>query len=208
VKSAWACSLKQSINIPLGFALFFSIFELSRKAASDVASLTVKELETLRGMLPNPKPPSDKARNTASRVAQGVTLVSGGVVAGLGYEVVCRPFDNARRLVYLEDVRRRGVDSSSSDAGAPPDSLGSRRGGTKPETRSRIVTRVILQKIKKDGVLYFFSNPQQVTHVPDGAVSRATRGMYAVLKTLGRVGPWGVGFLLYESLGGNLTPSV
>lgn len=158
-------------------------------------------------MLPNAKQPSDKTRNTTSRVAQGVTLVSGGVVAGLGYEIVCRPFDNARRLVYLEDVHRRAT-QTSPDAESPRSGSGSERGVPRPETRSRVVMRVIVQKLKSDGVLYFFSNPQQVTHVPDAAVSRATRGMYAALRTLGRVGPWGVGFLLYESLGGNLTPQV
>lgn len=179
----------------IGFALFFSVFELSRKVATDVASLSVNELEILRGMLPNAKPPSDKTRMTTSRVAQGATLVAGGVVAGLGYEMVCRPFDNARRLVYLEDVRRRRETLKSP-------------GAAKPETPSRIIMRVIFQKFKKDGVLYFFSNPQIVTHVPDAAVSRTTRAMYAALRTLGRVGPWGVGFLLYESLGGHLTPPV
>lgn len=160
-------------------------------------------------MLPNAKPPSDKNRNTTSRVVQGVALVSGGVVAGLGYEIVCRPFDNARRLVYLEDAHRRAAHFS------PPLGTGARCGHgspssgcsqSQPEARSRVVMRVLVQRLKNDGVLYFFSNPQRVTHVPDAAVSRATRGMYAALRTLGRVGPWGVGFLLYESLGGNLTP--
>ena len=150
-------------------------------------------------MLPNAKPPSEKTRKTTSRVAQGVTLVAGGVVAGLGYEIVCRPFDNARRLVYLEDVRRRGEPSASATGATST---------TAAEKRSRVAMRVILQKLKKDGALYFFSNPQTVTHVPDAALSRTTRGMYAALRTLGRVGPWGVGFLLYESLGGNLTPSI
>jgi hypothetical protein len=159
-------------------------------------------------MLPNAKPPSDKTRNTTSRVAQGVTLVGGGVVAGLGYEIVCRPFDNARRLVYLDDVHRRAAQTSPSAAESPRGGSGSGRGAPRPETRSRVVTRVIVQKLKNEGVLYFFSNPQQVTHVPDASVSRAARGMYAALRTLGRVGPWGVGFLLYESLGGNLTPQV
>jgi len=157
-------------------------------------------------MLPHAKPPSDKTRNTTSRVAQGVTLVSGGVVAGLGYEIVCRPFDNARRLVYLEDVHTRAAQTSPPDPESPRGGSGSGRGTL--ETRSRVVTRVIVQKLKNDGVLYFFSNPQQVTHIPDATVSRATRGMYAALRTLGRVGPWGVGFLLYESLGGNLAPQV
>jgi hypothetical protein len=119
-----------------------------------------------------------------------VTLVTGGVVAGLGYELACRPFDNARRWVYLDDRHKRGERLAS--------------GAVKVESRIHVVSRVVLEKLKSEGILAFLANPQQVTHTTETYGSGASRALHGMLRTLARVGPWGVGFLLYESLGGNL----
>lgn len=122
----------------------------------------------------------------------GVTLVGGGVVAGLGYEMVCRPFDNARRWVHLDDIHQQTEHLKNSAA--------------KPESRPHVVIRVVLEKLKSDGPLGFFVNPQHYVHVPDASasVSKASRWMHTGLRTLARVGPWGIGFLLYEGMGGGL----
>ncbi|PVG03062.1 hypothetical protein CPB86DRAFT_779955 [Serendipita vermifera] len=191
---AWGCGKDMC-----GFALFFSIFELSRKVASDVAFLAVHELERFKLSMPNGKPLSDKTRTSTARISQGVTLVTGGVVAGLGYELVCRPFDNARRFVYLDDMHKRGERLASNRAGS-----GSHSKSVKVESRIHVVTRVVLERLKSDGIIPFFANPQQTTHTPEPYTSGASRALHGMLRTLARVGPWGVGFLLYESLGGNL----
>ncbi|KAG8828945.1 hypothetical protein FRC17_007290 [Serendipita sp. 399] len=194
---AWGCSKDMC-----GFALFFSLFELSRKVATEVAYLSVDELERLKASLPNARPPSDRTRTSTARIAQGVTLVAGGVIAGLGYEMVCRPFDHARRAVYLDDMHRgaeqQGVSGSSSSSTA----AGTRR--VISPSRARIVTGILLQKLKTDGPLSFFVNPQLATHVQDTATQGSSRGIYALLRTLARVGPWGAGFLIFEAMGGSL----
>ncbi|CAG8453026.1 9394_t:CDS:2 [Acaulospora colombiana] len=169
------------------------------KVASNVAFLSVHELEQFRLSMPNGKPLSDKTRTSTARISQGVTLVTGGVVAGLGYELVCRPFDNARRFVYLDDMHKRAERSASDRTGS-----GSHPKSVKLESRVRVVTRVILERLKYDGILPFFANPQQSPHTPEPYTSGASRALHGMLRTLARVGPWGVGFLLYESLGGNL----
>ncbi|CAG7854050.1 SubName: Full=Uncharacterized protein {ECO:0000313/EMBL:CCA69573.1} [Serendipita indica DSM 11827] len=179
----WGCAKDMC-----GFALFFSIFEFSRATAVEVAYLSVAELERFRAMLPYAKPPSDKTRTSTARIAQGVTLVGGGVAAGLGYEIVCRPFDNARRFVWLDDRHHRGQNPSV----------------TQTESRSRVVARVLFQHLKTHGILSFFANPHTATHTADAASTGASRGIYAVLRTLARVGPWGAGFLIYEALAGEL----
>ena len=97
-------SIRESLTKNSGFALFFSIFEFSRKVSADAAYLAVSELERLRS-----SPSDDKTRKSTARIVHGVTLVGGGVVAGLAYEVVCRPFDNARRWVHLDDLRKRWI---------------------------------------------------------------------------------------------------
>ena len=130
---------------------------------------------------------TDKAKKTAARTVHGVTLVTGGVVAGLGYEMVCRPFDNTRRLVYLDDQHKR-ADSMASHK--PP----------RPETRIHVVGRVVLEKLNEDGPASFFRNPQPTAHASTGP----NTWVYAGLRTLTRLGPWGVGFLVWEFMGGGL----
>lgn len=174
--------LSNITNYYIGFALFFSIFEFSRKVSADIAFYSVSELERFRSS------PSDKTRNSTARIVHGMTLVGGGVVAGLGYEMVCRPFDNARRWVHLNDMHRQA-----------------QRVNIKAESRPHVVARVVLEKLRHEGPLPFFTNPQHLTH--DATASSGSvpvRFLHWGLRTLGRVGPWGIGFLLYETMGEGL----
>ena len=96
------------------------------------------------------------------------------VIAGLAYEIVSRPFDVARRLV-LRDRFDKGSDHSPS--------------------------RVILRKVRKEGIIHFFKRPPSVEHTPaPRGVQRLQRG----LRAIGRLGPWGVGFLVWEIYGPGL----
>lgn len=115
----------------------------------------------------------------APRVINGLVLVSGGVVAGLTYEVLCRPWDVARRTVYLEKVH-------SSVAHTP---------------RHFAIT-VLAQKLRDDGILSFFRvvAPSHHHHNVNEAKVRRRR-THAALRTLARVGPWGAGFLVWEAFG-------
>lgn len=164
-----------------------------------MAYITAEELERLRST-----PTSDRAKKNTARIAQGVTLVGGGVVAGLSYEVAARPFDNARKLVYLYDQHQR-QDNRNGTNGEPTSTASkTARKALEAKSRVKIITRLILDKIRSDGVESFFVDPQKVLHATDPSVSSTSRSLQALLRTLGRVGPWGVGFLLYESLGGQL----
>ncbi|KAG8836147.1 hypothetical protein FRC20_007123 [Serendipita sp. 405] len=158
--------------------------------------MSVDELERFKASLPNASPASDRTRKSTARIAQGVTLVTGGVIAGLGYEIVCRPFDHARRAVYLDDLHRIvGQRVQESSAGGARDAS---------QSRARIIAGILLRKLKQDGPLSFFVNPQHVAHVQDTAAQGSSRGIYALLRTLARVGPWGAGFLIFEAMGGSL----
>lgn len=177
------------MTIPPGFALFFSIFELSRKVANDASGRVVSEFERWHIRLDKDATPmTEKAKKTAARTVHGVTLVAGGVVAGLGYEMVCRPFDNTRRLVYLDDQHKKA------------ESLASHTKPIRPEARIHVVGRVVLAKLNGDGPASFFQNPQPTSHASTGP----NTWLYAGLRTLSRLGPWGVGFLVWEFMGGGL----
>lgn len=113
-------------------------------------------------------------RRLAPRVIHAATLVSGGAVAGLAYEMVCRPIDHSRRAYYLHGVHSKGDHS---------------------------IIQTLSRKLKEDGVLSLFRDPSSHLHETPSSRPR----LHAFLRTLARVGPWGVGFLVWESLGPGLS---
>lgn len=110
----------------LGFATFFSIFELSRSIAKKAgkavdryqADLKAKSEElgiNIQELLEN----DVLQRGWPGRVAQAVIIVSFGVFAGIGYGIVGRPFDSARTVVWngLEEwakERRRAAKAETA----------------------------------------------------------------------------------------------
>ncbi|KAF8078087.1 hypothetical protein FPV67DRAFT_1615323 [Lyophyllum atratum] len=167
--NGWGWGLGKDI---CGFAAFFSIFEITRRVALHVKDIS----QTFSG----PADDDDDNRGMVvahqfPRVFYGVTLISGGVIAGLVYEAVSLPWDIARRTVQLDRIMH-------------------------PKPNQSPVARIILQKAREDGILSFLrsnENPSQVPQARGGLQRRA----YSVLRTLGRVGPWGVGFLVWEVYG-------
>ena len=116
-------------------------------------------------------------RKHTPRVVHAMTLVTGGAVAGLAYELACRPWDAARKAVNVARV-------------------------TPGSQQQHSAVRVVLSKAREDGVLAFFRNPAHAPHDP--ATSPVRRRLNTALRTLGRVGPWGVGFLVWEAFGPGL----
>jgi hypothetical protein len=114
-------------------------------------------------------------RRHTPRVVHALTLVAGGAIAGLAYEMVSRPLDIARRAVYLDRVNTHGYHS---------------------------VTRTLLHQVKNEGIFSFFIDPSAQLKDSTAQVSRPK--LYAFLRTLGRVGPWGCGFLVWEAVGPGL----
>lgn len=85
-----------------------------------------------------------------------------------------RPWDATRRAVHLDQISNR--QSSALHA--------------------------VLQKYRDEGFLSFFRNPAAMLHAD--ASGGGHRRLYTLLRTLGRVGPWGVGFLVWEAYGPGL----
>lgn len=153
-----------------GFATFFSIFEITRRAASrtKIASQSAIESWNLG------ESRAQLLKRHFPRTIHGVTLVSGGVVAGLAYELVSRPFDVARKAVLQDKVIH------AKDHGC--------------------AMMAIMQKTRQEGIVTFFRHPfgAESTSSSDRF---AHRRLHASLRTLARVGPWGVGFLVWEAFG-------
>ncbi|OCH86558.1 hypothetical protein OBBRIDRAFT_761133 [Obba rivulosa] len=157
----WGC-----IKDICGFAVFFAIFDLTRRAALEMKT-------TVQSLVQKPDTQDSSLRRHAPRIAHASTLVAGGVMAGLAYEVACRPWDAARKAVHIHQV------TSSS--------------------QKHSIVAILLQRIRQEGVLSYFRNPTHGSH--DTSVTAIRRRVYSAMRTLARVGPWGAGFLVWEAFG-------
>jgi len=155
-----------------GFAVFFSIFELTRRIASQVKSSSA--------MLVTKEEPSN-----LPRIVHGTALVAGGVVAGLAYEFTGRPFDVARRSVRTYQI--------THDSAVRPSFA----------RRTAIIVSALKEKAEAEGFRVFFRlSPDERSA---SALSTPWRQrLFSTLRLLGRVGPWGAGFLIWESFGPGL----
>ena len=121
---------------------------------------------------------ADASRPTAierhlPRVVHGFTLVAGGATAGLAYEVISRPWDATRRLADIEQFQAHAA-----------------------HRPRRFLIDSIARKIHDDGLLSFF---RDAAGKEEGTFRN--QKLLVAARTLGRVGPWGVAFLVWETFG-------
>jgi hypothetical protein len=158
-----------------GFAVFFAVFELTRRIAGHTKAIS----ETMTSYVSSRNEKAEALRRHAPRTIHGITLVTGGVVAGLGYEMITRPWDAARRAVHLEDANP----------------------GVSRYTRYT-VPRAVARLYREEGLLGLFREPSAAVGAGAKAalppVDRLKLRAWTMLRVLGRVGPWGVGFLVWE----------
>lgn len=159
-----------------GFAAFFTMFEITRRTATQVENMS-------RDFAARWDDISDKPRASfvhhIPRILHGVTLVTGGALAGLAYEYVSRPFDAARKAVKIEGVIHPGERYSPWQA--------------------------LIRKFRDDGLPYFFRDPAASHFEHNSGTHHKYKRLASMLRILGRVGPWGVGFLVWEAYGPSIT---
>jgi hypothetical protein len=155
-----------------GFSVFFAIFEVTRRLANEMKLFSLGFVQPFK--VADSRPTS--IQRHLPRVVHGFTLVAGGVAAGLAYEVVGRPWDVARKLAHIEQVQ------SFTD-----------------HRPRRYLIDSIARKIRDDGLLSFFRDAAGTEERT--LTSPGRQRLLAAARTLGRVGPWGVGFLVWEAFG-------
>ncbi|KAJ7273192.1 hypothetical protein C8J57DRAFT_1317099 [Mycena rebaudengoi] len=153
-----------------GFSAFFAIFEITRRIALKLKTAAQERLSEYQGRR------ATTLRRQVPPIVHGVSLVTGGVVAGLSYELIGRPWEVARRAVHLERMTHLAR-----------------------ERRSPLV--LVAQKIQQEGLSCLLRDPN---YMGTTASSASSGRMYSVLRTLARVGPWGIGFLVWEAYGSGL----
>lgn len=159
----------------VGFAAFFAIFEITRRGAFRTRFVLENVIETWRFGGSR----RESLKRHFPRIVHGITLVTGGVVAGLAYELISRPFDVARKVVQQDTVLH------AQDRGS--------------------AVLAITQKVRKDGIAIFFRDAYSGDSSAKSPRSAGSRRLYVALRTLARVGPWGVGFLVWEAFGPGLS---
>lgn len=108
------------------------------------------------------------------KIVNAIALIGGGVLAGLIYEAVSQPWDRVRRIIYVYRLEH-------------------------PELQ-RSVPGIVADAVRKEGLLTLVRDPAAVgtllatPHPSPSWISNLAR-------TLARVGPWGVGFLVWEAYG-------
>ncbi|KAJ7093244.1 hypothetical protein C8R44DRAFT_402597 [Mycena epipterygia] len=147
-----------------GFAAFFAIFEITRRIALKVRAVSYEATRAAES--------GGRKESHLPKILHGLTLVTGGVIAGLSYEVIGRPWDVARQTVRLNFL-------------------------TNQEYRSPVA--LVRHKIQQEGFLCLFRDGTAAGANSSSAASGGYRRIYSVLRTLARVGPWGVGFLVYQA---------
>jgi hypothetical protein len=183
-------SNKQS-DIIKGFALFFATFDVSRHAAVHVSRM----LASTDNIEQNNWDPF----SGIGRFAQSLVLVGGGVVGGIGHELVGRPFDTARRILYIHDAHSRAESTKQSQNQSYSNtSADLSRHNT---FRSKVTTSIsiIRETAREEGLLSFFQSPNPTSF---DSKSSPYQRLQTALRTLGRVGPWGIAFVVWEATGG------
>ncbi|KAF9262170.1 hypothetical protein L218DRAFT_929801 [Marasmius fiardii PR-910] len=161
----WTC-----IKDVSGFAMFFTVFSITKRLATDARTSSesmigqYEKKETFHRFIP--------------RVLHGLLLVTGGVLAGFGYELTIRPWEYGRNTARLNHLHRL----------------------TRPEEPSTPMLITLARKFREDWRSFFRDPSASVPHVDTTLSSNRRRLLYA-LRTLARVGPWGVSFLVWEIFG-------
>lgn len=170
---AWGCA-----KDVCGFAVFFSVFDVTRRSAHRVQRSLRETKPFSSDLLLLPQ----AVISHLPRLLHGVLLVCGGVFAGLAYEVVCRPWDVARKVVHHREI---GVTQPNSSI------------------HHSTVLKALLNHVRAEGLISFFRKPP-VLHDPEGVQPSAHHSLRLALRTLARLGPWGIGFLVWEAFGPGL----
>ncbi|KAG9103123.1 hypothetical protein FRC06_000149 [Ceratobasidium sp. 370] len=184
----WSCA-----KDVCGFALFFAVFDLSRQVAARAA-------HALAPPNSEDRPKTWRPLSGADRVVQSLILVCGGVVGGIGHEIVGRPFDISRRILHINESHVRTERMLSSGSSLRPHGTSSTPLPRDPLwTRTLSALNVLRETAREEGYLYFFRSPVPFALDSD---SSPYRRLHTALRTLGRVGPWGAAFVVWEATGG------
>lgn len=173
----------------LSYGVFFAAFDITRRTGLRVKALFGGEVQKISSSMaaigsPHSQRSSTKETPTIARVAQATTIVTGGVLATVAADFVSRPFRTCQR------VMQNAKENAAKDVSAKshPIVRTFRTQGWRPFLHPDEPPLTATQPFKR----------------PVAAESRMRRVMTRVGWRLAAVGPWGVGFLAWAWVGGEV----
>jgi hypothetical protein len=164
----------------VSYSLFFAVFDITRRVGLRVKAVVTREVDpTIPPAAAMAAAPKDTP--TRARVAQAATIVAGGIAAASVAEFAGRPFRHCQRVCAL---------AAAEQARLPP-------GTTLPPRYAH----PIKYAYKRAGMGFFFRSSAHVEH--DGR-SKVVRALSRVGWRVAAVAPWGLGFLVFAWIGGEV----
>ncbi|WVQ82950.1 hypothetical protein IAT38_005086 [Cryptococcus sp. DSM 104549] len=137
---------------------------------------------------------TDPTAPTVARVAQAITIVTGGVLASVLAEMVGRPFRACQRIMTADERLRARGEASQLQL----------QGQGKPQPR----LKPILETLRTKGISPFLRREGQVHSSNTQEILQKEGKMRRMVKRVGwrmaAVGPWGFGFLVWAWVGGEV----
>lgn len=165
----------------VSYSIFFATFDITRRVGLRVKAICTRKhdpsISTAAAMAAKP---SDTP--THARLAQAGTIVAGGIIAAAAAEAAGRPFRQCSRICALAAAERGKL---------PPGA------GAVPE-RYR---HPIRWAYRRRGLRFFFHS---TLHHEEHKGSRVVRLLSRAGWKVASVTPWGVGFLVFAWIGGEV----
>lgn len=197
----------------VSYGLFFGCFDVSRRVGLRVKRrMAGAENGEIVMALERKGRESDiepEQAPTSARLAQAGCLIAGGVGASLLAEFASRPFRHLEDLIKVQERKAPGLSFKPQ--------LNSTSGIVKPFSTNEGNFSIFRKAVRKDRLASFFVDPAKMYAVQAGGkpvksnsdIRRTMSGrLQARASALGwklvGVGPWGLGFLVFAYLGGEV----
>lgn len=198
-----ACHWSAELTGRASYGIFFATFDITRRVGLRVKSVMSRraggpvdgsaqgaESKAAELRAAAIAPPSQTP--TSARLAQAVTIVTGGVVAAHFAEISGRPFRACQRYAGTATAERARQEA----AGKPV------------SERYRRPIRYVWQQHGLRAFLHRDEPPLAAKHQAEaqakGVIGVAARVAGRVVWRIASVGPWGLGFLMFAWIGGEV----
>jgi len=169
--------------LSLSYSVFFAAFDMTRRAGLRVKALFGGEIQSdWANIVVLDLPDSKEGTPTRARIAQAVTIVSGGILASLAADMAGRPFRACQRIMHQS--------SSTEVLVRHPNPI-----------IHTLRTQGLKPFLHPDELLQSMAKPSTKAVIQDGSMKRVAR---RVGWRIAAVGPWGLGFLVWAYVGGEV----
>ncbi|WVN85969.1 uncharacterized protein L203_101127 [Cryptococcus depauperatus CBS 7841] len=199
-----------------GYSCFFAAFDVTRRVGLRVKQFYGGDIQqewinlgdsqcspktrtiAYRPCLDRPQAP------VKARLAQAVTIVTGGILASVLAQIIGRPFRICQRIMMLDEFQRIKVRNlqAQMQSQTQPQSI-----STFPEALHNRHSHPILDVYRQKGLRPFIQSSAQIQSAQmekELTKEKLSRALRRIGWRVASVGPWGLGFLVWAWVGGEV----